>query len=114
MNSKANNVQMTDSAVSTRVDSEQASAKKIRTAKVKKAQVKKGGRIKKEPSATLSLSKTISDPKKLVCRYCGSDDLSPSFIKRRDARCRACFKKRYGSSARSGKTKTSKAAKASK
>ena len=34
---------------------------------------------------------------KLVCRYCGSDDLSPSFKKRRDARCRACFKKRYGS-----------------
>ena len=34
---------------------------------------------------------------KLVCRYCGSDDLAPSFKKRRDARCRACFKKRYGS-----------------
>jgi hypothetical protein len=32
--------------------------------------------------------------KKLVCRYCGSDDLAPSFIKRRNARCRACFKKR--------------------
>jgi hypothetical protein len=26
---------------------------------------------------------------KLVCRYCGSDDLAPSFQKRRDARCRA-------------------------
>src|SRR5579862_5319176 len=34
---------------------------------------------------------------KLMCRYCGSDDLAPSFKKRRDARCRACFKKRYGS-----------------
>jgi hypothetical protein len=34
---------------------------------------------------------------KLVCRYCGSGDLAPSFKKRRDARCRACFKKRYGS-----------------
>jgi hypothetical protein len=34
---------------------------------------------------------------KLVCRYCGSDDLAPSFKQRRDARCRACFKKRYGS-----------------
>jgi hypothetical protein len=42
---------------------------------------------------------------KLVCRYCRSDDLSPSFIKRRDARCRACFKERYGSSARSSKPK---------
>jgi hypothetical protein len=38
-----------------------------------------------------------SKAEKLVCRYCGSDDLSPSFKKRRDARCRACFKKRYGS-----------------
>ncbi len=37
---------------------------------------------------------------KLVCRYCGSDDLAPSFIKRRDRRCRKCFGKRYGSAAR--------------
>ncbi len=40
-----------------------------------------------------------SDPERLVCRYCGSGDLAPSFIKRRDARCRACFKQRYGSAA---------------
>ena len=40
---------------------------------------------------------------KLVCRYCGSDDLAPSFKKRRDARCRACFKKRYRSNRQSGK-----------
>lgn len=46
---------------------------------------------------------------KLVCRYCGSDDLAPSFKKRRDARCRACFKKRYGSSRR--KQKAARAAK---
>ncbi len=46
---------------------------------------------------------------KLVCRYCGSDDLAPSFVKRRDARCRACFKKRYGSSRR--KQKAARAAK---
>jgi hypothetical protein len=32
---------------------------------------------------------------RLVCRYCGSNDLAPSFIKRRDARCRACFNRRY-------------------
>jgi hypothetical protein len=48
----------------------------------------------------------------LVCRYCGSDDLAPSFKKRRDARCRACFKKRYASitkkTKRAGKTKASK------
>jgi hypothetical protein len=51
---------------------------------------------------------------KLVCRYCGSDDLAPSFMKRRDARCRACFKSRYGSSARSNKAKKADKAKAKK
>ena len=57
-------------------------------------------------------SRTTSEA--LVCRYCGSDDLAPSFKKRRDTRCRACFKKRYGSNAtgkkskRAGKTKASK------
>jgi hypothetical protein len=46
-------------------------------------------------------SQSASKPEKLLCRYCGSNDLAPSFRKRRDARCRACFKKRYGSAARS-------------
>jgi hypothetical protein len=45
---------------------------------------------------------------KLVCRYCGSDDLAPSFIKRRDRRCRKCFSKRYGSAARVKNTKSKK------
>jgi hypothetical protein len=45
-------------------------------------------------------SRARSRGEKLVCRYCGSDDLAPSFRKRRDARCRACFKKRYGSASR--------------
>jgi len=45
---------------------------------------------------------------KLVCRYCGSEDLAPSFIKRRDRRCRKCFSKRYGSAARARKTKSRK------
>ena len=49
-----------------------------------------------------------SKSKKLVCRYCGSDDLAPSFIKRRDRRCRKCFSKRYGSPAREQKTKVKK------
>jgi len=48
-------------------------------------------------------SQSASKPEKLLCRYCGSDDLAPSFRKRRDARCRACFKKRYGSPAESEK-----------
>ena len=45
---------------------------------------------------------------KLVCRYCGSDDLAPSFIKRRDRRCRECFSRRYGSAAGTRKTKVKK------
>jgi hypothetical protein len=53
-----------------------------------------------------SIKKSKSE--KLVCRYCGSDDLSPSFINRRDRRCRKCFSKRYGSSARTRKTNVKK------
>jgi hypothetical protein len=49
-----------------------------------------------------------SKSEKLVCRYCGSDDLAPSFIKRRDRRCRSCFSKRYGSPTRARKTKLKK------
>jgi len=49
-----------------------------------------------------------SKSNKLVCRYCGSDDLAPSFIKRRDRRCRKCFSKRYGSVARARKAKVKK------
>ena len=44
-------------------------------------------------------------PEKLVCRYCGSADLAPSFIRRRDRRCRKCFAKRYGSAARTKKVR---------
>ena len=54
--------------------------------------------------------KTGTRPKeeKLVCRYCGSDNLAPSFIKRRDRRCRKCFSKRYGSAAPAKKPPTRK------
>jgi hypothetical protein len=47
-------------------------------------------------------------PLKLVCRYCGSDDLAPSFIRRRDRRCRKCFSKRYSAGERTKKTKVKK------
>src|SRR5581483_109328 len=61
-------------------------------------------KVAKRPK--LASGKT-SGQEKLVCRYCGSDDLAPSFKKRRDARCRACFKKRYSSPApRKNTTKT--------
>ncbi|MGA7869344.1 MAG: hypothetical protein WCA22_00455 [Candidatus Binatus sp.] len=61
-------------------------------------------------SARAPRKKTERKPKaeKLVCRYCGSNDLAPSFIKRRDRRCRKCFSKRYGSAARAKKTKIKK------
>ena len=51
---------------------------------------------------------TRSKSKKLICRYCGSDDLAPSFIKRRDRRCRKCFSKRYGRATQTKKTKVKK------
>jgi hypothetical protein len=50
----------------------------------------------------------------LICRYCGSDDLAPSFSKRRDARCRACFKQRYGLAARNQKAVSTRKVKAAK
>jgi hypothetical protein len=49
-----------------------------------------------------------SKPGKLICRYCGSSDLAPSFVKRRDRRCRKCFAGRYGSAARAKKAKVKK------
>jgi hypothetical protein len=49
-----------------------------------------------------------SKSNELVCRHCGSADLAPSFIKRRDRRCRECIRKRYGSAARAKKGKVKK------
>jgi hypothetical protein len=69
---------------------------------------------KTEPVSTkatrAALKKTGRKPKaeKLVCRYCGSDDLAPSFIRRRDRRCRKCFSERYRSAARVRKAKVKK------
>ncbi len=62
----------------------------------------------------LRSSRPASKTEKLVCRYCGSDDLAPSFKKRRDARCRACFKKRYGSAARAKRTTRTRKTRAAK
>jgi hypothetical protein len=75
----------------------------------KKALRKKTELRKAQPARPLRkkmAGKSKSD--KLVCRYCGSDDLAPSFIKRRDRRCRKCFSKRYGSAARASKAKVRK------
>jgi len=66
---------------------------------------------RKEPEPAQPLRKEMSrksKSEKLNCRYCGSDDLAPSFIKRRDRRCRKSFSKRYGSAARAPKAKIKK------
>ena len=70
---------------------------------------KKADRKKAESARPLLKERGIkSKSGKLVCRYCGSDDLAPSFINRRDRRCRKCFSKRYGSAARETKRKVKK------
>lgn len=69
---------------------------------------------KKEAPRPSRSSRAAAKSENLVCRYCGSDDLAPSFKKRRDARCRACFKKRYGSGARGKQAASSRKAKAAK
>jgi len=70
---------------------------------------KKAARNKAEPARPLRKETgTKSKSDKLVCRYCGSDDLAPSFIKRRDRRCRKCLSKRYGLGAAARKAKMNK------
>jgi hypothetical protein len=82
----------------------QPNAKRSETKKVDKRGT--GKKAKSEPPPAKSTRNSESE--KLVCRYCGSADLAPSFIKRSDHRCRKCFSKRYGSAARTGKTKAKK------
>jgi len=70
---------------------------------------KKADRKEAEPARPLRKETgSKSKSEKLVCRYCGIDDLAPSFIKRRDRRCRKCFSKRYGSAAQARKAKVKK------
>jgi hypothetical protein len=88
-----------------------APAHKSRQPSAVRSEAKKGKRstgkkAKTERPQVKAIRKSKSE--KLVCRYCGSDDLAPSFIKRRDRRCRKCFSKRYGSAARTKKTKVKK------
>ncbi len=119
MSSDSEKKEMTESKVlkqGTKGNAESVSSpKKSRKGELNQARGATGISTKKALKAERRPStKATSKAEKLVCRYCRSDDLSPSFVKRRDARCRACFKKRYGSSARSGKAKTGKPTKASK
>ena len=80
--------------------------KAIRTEAKKVDMRPTGKKAKTERPQAKAIRKSKSE--KLVCRYCGSSDLAPSFIKRRDRRCRKCFSKRYGLAARSKKTKVKK------
>jgi len=73
--------------------------KKTAAAKPKGAPAPKTRKAASRPPRS---SRAKPNGEKLICRYCGSDDLAP-FRKRRDARCRACFKQRYGSAARNQK-----------
>ena len=79
----------------------QASAVRSEAKKVDKGSIGKKARTERPQVKATRKAKS----EKLVCRYCGSDDLAPSFIKRRDRRCRKCFSKRYGSAAQTKKTK---------
>jgi hypothetical protein len=74
----------------------------------KKAVRKKAALRTVNPPRTLRKMVSKSKSNGLVCRYCGSEDLAPSFIKRRDRRCRKCFSKRYGSAAKARKAKVKK------
>ena len=79
--------------------------------KSKAARAAKNAKAPRRPPRS---SSAASKTEKLVCRYCGSDDLAPSFKKRRDARCRACFKQRYGSAQRKKAAKRTLKAKAAR
>jgi hypothetical protein len=83
------------------LDAAQSDGKNVVRKKVVPRKTKPARSLRKEMG-----SKSKSN--KLICRYCGSDDLAPSFIKRRDRRCRKCFSKRYGSAARTRKAKGKK------
>jgi hypothetical protein len=75
----------------------------------KKAGPETTARGKAKPARPLrSKTASKSKPEKLICRYCGSDDLAPSFIRRGDRRCRKCFSRRYGSTAGARKVKVKK------
>ena len=95
-----------------RTDQSEGPAKKKAVGAAPKAA--RATKTKKAPQRPLRSSRVASTTEKLICRYCGSDDLAPSFRKRRDARCRACFKKRYGSAVRDKKTARTQKTKAAK
>ena len=99
-----NEAEVLDKTSQTPTKSAQRNAARAAAKKVSKKTTRKKTKTKR-PQVKAIRSSTSE---KLVCRYCGSDDLAPSFIKRRDRRCRKCFSKRYGSTAQTRKTKVKK------
>ena len=100
---------------SRRTDQSVAPAKKQAVgAKPKVARATKTTKTIKTPERPARSSRAASSSENLICRYCGSDDLASSFRKRCDARCRACFKERYGSAPRNKKTARNRKTKATK
>lgn len=77
-----------------------------------RSETKKFGKRAAEKEAKTERAKVkairSSKSEKLLCRYCGSDDLAPSFIKRQDRRCRKYFSNRYGSAGRARKATVKK------
>jgi hypothetical protein len=92
-------------------DESTATSKNAPTAKLKPDALAKASKAVRHPQRS---SRPATGTEKLVCRYCGSDDLAPSFIKRRDARCRTCFKQRYGSAAKGANASRTRKASAAK
>jgi hypothetical protein len=88
-----------------------AAKKKTAAAKPKGAPASKTRKATGRPPRS---SRAKPNAEKLICRYCSSADLAPSFRKRRDTRCRACFKQRYGSAARNQKAVRTRKVKAAK
>jgi len=79
-----------------------------------KPKAARAAKTAKASAGPLRSSRAVSTTDKLACRYCGSDDLAPSFKKRHDTRCRACFKKRYGSASQDKKAARTRKTKATK
>jgi len=92
-------------------DESAAAAKQAIAAKLKPGAP---GQARKRVRHPQRSSRPATGTEKLACRYCGSDDLVPSFVKRRDARCRACFKQRYGSAAKDANATRTRKARAAK
>jgi len=103
----------TESTVGESIASEASASARKKTA-VGKPKGAPAPKTRKAAGRPPRSSRAKPNGEKLICRYCGSDDLAPSFRKKWDARCRACFKQRYGSAACNQKAARTRKAKVAK